>query len=68
VGAWGGVKFLDPLGHRPQLISGPVTDNEVGTSYIERELGISCANARNEPVLLARLVAKAAGINVEIKG
>lgn len=67
VGAWGGANFLDEMSHRPQIISGPVTDNEVGTSYITREMKIDCANARNEPVALAQLVADAAGLDVEVK-
>ena len=67
VGAWGGANFLGDMGHRPQLISGPVTDNEVGTSYISREMQIDCANARNEPLLLAQLVAKASGLKVEVR-
>jgi hypothetical protein len=64
VGAWGGVKFLDPLGHRPEVVSGPVTDNAVGTTYIQREMGITSLNARNEPVKLAQAVADAIGLGV----
>lgn len=67
VGAWGGINFLTDLGHRPQVVSGPVTDNAVGTSYITREMDVACANARNEPQQLARLVAQAVGLPVEVK-
>jgi hypothetical protein len=63
VGAWGGVKYLTDLGHVPDVISGPVTDNAVGTSYIEREIGVDCANARIDPRKLAALVARSAGID-----
>lgn len=66
VGAWGGVKFLTGLGHRPQICSGPVTDNDVGVSYISREMKIDSANARNEPIGLAKLVAQGAGLDVEV--
>lgn len=66
VGAWGGQQMLAPIGHEPQVISGPVTDNAVGTSYIERELGIPCANARYAPVALAAQVATCAGLDVEV--
>ena len=62
VGAWGSQQMLAPIGHTPQVISGPVTDNAVGTSYIERELGITCANARYAPNLLARVVAENTGL------
>lgn len=64
VGAWGGVRYLDDMNHRPDVISGPVTDNAVGTSYIEREIGVLCANARLDPVKLAFSVARAAGIPI----
>ena len=67
VGAWGGVNFLTDLGHRPQVVSGPVTDNAVGTSYIERELKIRSANARNEPVVLTQILADALNLTVTIK-
>jgi len=67
VGAWGGVIFLDDLKHKPQVISGPVTDNDVGTNYITGQMGIPCANARNEPLQLARLVAEKMGLAVEVR-
>lgn len=66
VGAWGGVQFLKAKDHVPEIISGPVTDNLVGTGYVRRELGLACANARNEPRELARHVADAMGLKVEI--
>jgi hypothetical protein len=61
VGTWGGVEYLAARHHRPDVVSGPVTDNNVGTGYISSELGIPCANARNEPIELARHVAKLLG-------
>ncbi len=67
VGAWGGIHFLTDLGHRPQVVSGPVTDNDVGTSYIQRHMEVPCANARNEPVRLAQQLADEAGLGVEVK-
>ncbi|MCC6546021.1 hypothetical protein IT570_02545 [Candidatus Sumerlaeota bacterium] len=67
VGAWGGINFLRDKQHTPQIISGPVTDNSVGTSYITREMHIPCANARNEPIQLAQLVADVCGFKVEVK-
>lgn len=67
VGAWGGVYFLEELNHRPSICSGPVTDNDVGTSYIQREMEIPCANARNEPARLAQLVADNVGLDVEVR-
>lgn len=67
VGAWGGVLYLEERGHRPDILSGPVTDNAVGTTYIEGDLGIRAANARIDPVMLARYVADSVGLKVEIK-
>ncbi len=67
VGAWGGVMFLRDKEHVPQVISGPVTDNQVGTTYISREMGIACANARNEPIQLAQILVDCCGIKVEVK-
>lgn len=67
VGAWGGANFLSDMNHRPQIVSGPVTDNEVGTTYISREMQIECANARNEPIELAQMAARFLDLNVEIR-
>lgn len=67
VGAWGGVNFLRDKQHVPQVISGPVTDNSVGTNYITRELKIPSANARNEPIQLAQILAEATGFTIEVK-
>ena len=63
VGAWGGVSYLDARGHRPDIISGPVSDNAVGTTYIENELGILTANARLDPVGLTEMVAASLGFS-----
>lgn len=66
VGAWGGNLYLEELKHRPEVISGPVTDNAVGTTYVSTQLKIPAANARIAPVELARVVAKAAGLAIEV--
>jgi hypothetical protein len=64
VGAWGAAQMLTPLGHRPEVFSGPVTDNAVGTGWIERELSISARNARLDPDGLAGDVARALGLTL----
>ena len=57
VGAWGAWKVLEErFGLKPDVVSGPATDNEVGTSFIRRELGLPAANARRNPEELVRLV------------
>lgn len=66
VGAWGGVTFLEGIGHRPEVISGPVTDNAVGTRYIQNELKTDAFNARLDPYELARATARHAGLKREI--
>ncbi len=47
VAAWGAKKILEEeLGLFPTVFSGPVTDNEVGTRFLEQFLGIPGMNAR----------------------
>lgn len=53
VAAWGGVHMLKELyGLESDVICGPVTDNEVGVSYIRTNLRISAANAITAPAEL----------------
>jgi hypothetical protein len=67
VGAWGGVTYLEKTGHSPDIMSGPVTDNAVGTTYIKRELKMIAANARTHPTLLAQSIADALGLDVKLE-
>ena len=53
VGAWGGCRFLESHGIGIDLFSGPVTDNAVGVSYLEREFGRKAINAHRNPEALA---------------
>jgi len=57
-GVFGGVLQLRER-HRLQasLVSGPVTDNEVGRRYIRDELGLPALNARNNAAELGACVA-----------
>ena len=46
-GAWAGVKILsEEYQLAVDLVSGPTTDNVVGTSFIERSIGVPAINAR----------------------
>lgn len=45
MGAWGGMEWLARHGHRPALISGPVTDCAEGIRYVEENWHIPAANA-----------------------
>lgn len=53
VGAWGAVEWMRREGIRIDIISGPATDNAVGTRYITRELKIPAINARTDGHKLA---------------
>ncbi len=47
VGAWGSVKLLEEqYGISVDVITGPTTDNDVGTKFIQDSLGVSSLNAR----------------------
>ncbi len=60
VAAWGAWKVLEErFGLVPDAVSGPATDNEVGTSFIRKELGLPAANARRDPEGLTALVKEA---------
>ncbi len=45
VAAWGAKALMEQKGLRIDLVSGPVTDNEIGTAYVEKELHLPAANA-----------------------
>ncbi|MBI1848732.1 MAG: hypothetical protein HYR85_00155 [Planctomycetes bacterium] len=45
VAAWGAKAIMDQRGLHISCMAGPVTDNEMGTSYIRNELGLPAANA-----------------------
>jgi hypothetical protein len=57
VAAWGGVHLLrSEYGIEPAAVTGPATDNVVGTRLIEERLGVPAANARTDPDRLADIV------------
>lgn len=61
VGAWGGALWLrKQYGIDPVVLSGPCTDNPVGTRAIARTCGIPGINARSDGEDLARCVWEAA--------
>ncbi|CAG0948786.1 hypothetical protein PLCT2_00049 [Planctomycetaceae bacterium] len=49
VGAYGAKYVFDNRKQRVDLFSGPVTDNEVGSGYVSKGLGVKAINARNNP-------------------
>jgi hypothetical protein len=62
VAAWGGVEILArEYGIRPVAVTGPATDNAVGTSLIEARTGVPAVNARTDAPKLARVVLEALG-------
>jgi hypothetical protein len=57
VAAWGGVTILrNDYGIEPVVVTGPATDNLVGTRLIEERLGVPAANARTNEERLAEIV------------
>ena len=57
VAAWGGKRLMEEeFGLTLGIMAGPATDNEVGTRYVQEELGTPAANARTSGSLLADLV------------
>jgi hypothetical protein len=57
VGTWGGVPLLhDHYGLKTSVVTGPVTDNEVGRNYVENNLNVPAANALTAPDKLAELI------------
>ncbi|MCP4592806.1 MAG: hypothetical protein GY842_18890 [bacterium] len=58
VGAWGARRILDAdFGLSIDVMSGPTTDNAVGTDYVQRELGLAALNARTHGTELGELMA-----------
>ncbi len=58
VGAWGAKRILhEQFGLEIDVISGPATDNDVGTHYIERQLELTAINARTHGGQLGEFVA-----------
>jgi hypothetical protein len=57
VAAWGGVELLRrDYGIEPVAVTGPATDNLVGTRLIEERLGVPAINARTDAARLAEVV------------
>lgn len=60
VGAWGACRVLDEMfGLKPAAISGPATDNDVGTRFIREKLGLPAHNARRDARALVSVVLEA---------
>ncbi|MFH1176551.1 MAG: hypothetical protein V1750_04015 [Acidobacteriota bacterium] len=65
VAAWGVVRLLEErFALRPTVISGPVTDNEVGCRFVRTTLGCAAANARRGDGILAATVMEALDAHV----
>ncbi len=65
VGAWGGIELLRKRGIEIDVISGSVTDSQMGEDYIQKEFGIPAANAKRHSALLFELIkskVEAAGV------
>jgi hypothetical protein len=56
VGAWGGRELLASQGVTIDVVSGPVSDSQMGIDYVKRELGLEAANAVNGGERLGALI------------
>jgi hypothetical protein len=56
VGAWGGRELLAQHGVKIDVVSGPVSDSQMGIDYVKRELGLDAANAVNGGEQLGSLI------------
>jgi hypothetical protein len=56
VGAWGGRELLAAHDVKIDVMSGPVTDSQMGADYVREHLGIPAANAVNHGEQLGSLV------------
>jgi hypothetical protein len=56
VGAWGGRELLTTLGVKIDIVSGPVSDSQMGIDYVKGELGLDAANAVNGGERLGDLI------------
>jgi hypothetical protein len=56
VGAWGGRELLAAHNVKIDVMSGPVTDSQMGADYVREHLGIPAANAVNHGEQLALFV------------
>ena len=58
VGAWGGIELLRQRGVEVDVISGSVTDSNMGSDYIKSQFNVPAANARREGATLFELVSR----------
>jgi len=69
VGAWGGIELLRKRGIQIDVISGSVTDSQMGEDYIQKEFGIPAANAKRHSAVLFELIkskVEAAGVTAGV--
>jgi hypothetical protein len=68
VGAWGGIELLRRRGIEVDVISGSVTDSQMGEDYIEKEFGVPAANSKRNGTLLFELIkAKVEAMGVDAR-
>jgi hypothetical protein len=68
VAAWGGIELLARhYGIRPVAVTGPATDNAVGTTLIEERTGVAAINARTDAPRLAAVVREALGLAAPVR-
>jgi len=66
VGAWGGIELLRRRGVEVDVISGSVTDSQMGEDYIRTQFDVPAANARREGNALFELVMEQVAVYHEV--
>ena len=66
VGAWGGIELLRRRGVEVDVISGSVTDSNMGADYIKTQFDVPAANARRDGDALFHLVMEKVEIYNEV--
>lgn len=56
VGAWGGRELLGRRGVSIDVVTGPVTDSQMGADFVRKEIGVPAANAVRDGEQLASIV------------
>lgn len=66
VGAWGGIELLRRRGIEVAVLSGSVTDSQMGEDFVEKEFGIPAANSKRHGAVLYQLIKTKIGGRVPV--
>ncbi len=66
VGAWGGIELLRMRGIEVAVLSGSVTDSQMGEDFVAKEFGIPAANSKRHGAVLYQLIKTKIGGRVPV--